>query len=307
MIIPVHNVENTLERCVDSFTVQGYSDLELILVENNSSDDSWQLCRELARRYSQVVCVQTERRGLSAARNIGLDQATGDIIGFADSDDAVSSDTLEKVRQAFEHHPECSAVVTGFSKVYMDGRQKRYNVARERVCSFQTLLHHVLCDSRVSGYAVNKFWKRDVLETMRFRTDVTKSEDTHFAVNVLTNHRDRRACILPENTYMYYQHPGSITAQWEGMFDEAGRLKMILDVQTIRGDFRLNGYERFLTRRLIFSMASSQYLRFRDQLTQSQRVLLKAEMRKNLWCYLLSCYVAPVETCKRLLRLLLPK
>lgn len=304
IIIPVHNGANTLRRCVESFTAQRYPELELVLIENNSSDTTWEVCRALERQYRGVVCLQTTRVGVSSARNMGLKHATGQIIGFADADDAVSRDTLELVSRAFARHPECDAVVTGLEKRHPDGRASAYGVSRARRWPFRKLIHHVLYDRAVSGYLVNKFWRREVLEGITFRTDLSHSEDTHYVVNALLSRPEGKAYVLPDRTYFYYQQPGSATAQLSKMFDEAGRLRLIVAARAMLADFELGWYDRLLTKRLIFSMASSQYLRFRDQLDTQQAESLKAEMRHNALYYLAAFYTAPLETLKRLMRLL---
>jgi glycosyltransferase involved in cell wall biosynthesis len=100
VIIPVYNVKPYLERCVQSVLGQTYKDIEMILVDDGSTDGSGQLCDELAVERSQIRVIHQENQGLSAARNTGISCATGEYVVFLDSDDEwLLKDGLEKILQ----------------------------------------------------------------------------------------------------------------------------------------------------------------------------------------------------------------
>ncbi len=95
VIVPVYNAERYLRRCIDSILSQTFTDFELILIDDGSSDLSWKICDEYARRYSNVVVFHTENRGASLARKTGIAKAKGEYVAFVDSDDFVRADYLE--------------------------------------------------------------------------------------------------------------------------------------------------------------------------------------------------------------------
>ena len=98
VIIPVYNVKPYLERCVQSVLGQTYKDIEMILVDDGSTDGSGQLCDELAARHGQIRVIHQENQGLSVARNIGIRQATGEYVVFLDSDDEwLLTDGLQQI------------------------------------------------------------------------------------------------------------------------------------------------------------------------------------------------------------------
>lgn len=100
VIIPVYNAQATLRRCVDSLLGQGYDDMEIILVNDGSADDSGRICGEYAQKDSRVVYIDKPNGGVSSARNTGLEHARGQYVLFVDSDDYVSDDyfeTLERI------------------------------------------------------------------------------------------------------------------------------------------------------------------------------------------------------------------
>ena len=92
VIIPVYNAEKYLCKCIESLLSQTYTNLEIILVDDGSKDDSLSICREYEKADSRVKCFHKENGGLSSARNYGLDRATGEYITFVDSDDVISLD-----------------------------------------------------------------------------------------------------------------------------------------------------------------------------------------------------------------------
>lgn len=92
VIIPIYNVEKYLKRCVDSVLAQTYPNIEIILVNDGSPDNSQAICEEYSKSYDTVVALQKENGGLSSARNFGLKHAHGEYVGFIDSDDWIASD-----------------------------------------------------------------------------------------------------------------------------------------------------------------------------------------------------------------------
>ena len=95
VIVPVYNVEQYLERCVDSIINQTYKNLEIILVNDGSTDNSGKLCDELAKRDDRIRVIHKGNGGLSDARNAGIEEAESDLIGFIDSDDYIDEDMYE--------------------------------------------------------------------------------------------------------------------------------------------------------------------------------------------------------------------
>lgn len=101
VIVPVYNAAHTIERCVDSIAASGGEDVQIILIEDCSKDNSWEACLRLSEKYNTVLCLRNERnRGVSHTRNRGLDAAAGKYLLFVDSDDWVDSGYVTAFRQA---------------------------------------------------------------------------------------------------------------------------------------------------------------------------------------------------------------
>ena len=97
IVIPVYNVEDTLDRCVESVLRQGIGDFEVILVDDGSRDRSAAICDEWQAKDAHILVIHQENRGLSAARNAGISRATGELITFVDSDDFLKEGTYSGI------------------------------------------------------------------------------------------------------------------------------------------------------------------------------------------------------------------
>ena len=172
IIIPVYNAENTIERCVQSFLVQNYSDLELLLIEDHSEDYSYEKCLELKKKYSQVLVFQNEGKGVSSARNHGLCNSTGDYVFFLDSDDCISNNTIfDLLTNPVEILMDENSWVSGIKCIKMElgepdasGRRRPVEVkGSEFVIDCDTVIMSLgtspnpLISSTTEGLEVNKY------------------------------------------------------------------------------------------------------------------------------------------------------
>lgn len=126
IIVPVYNMEQYLERCMNSIEKQTYKNLEIILVDDGSFDKSPQMCDDYAKKDSRIKVVHKENGGLSDARNAGLAVATGAYIGFVDSDDWIEPDMYEKMYQACIEH-DAQVAVCRYAQVYRDRTERGGN------------------------------------------------------------------------------------------------------------------------------------------------------------------------------------
>ncbi len=124
VIVPVYNVAEYLNKCLDTLVNQTYSNLEIIIVNDGSTDNSYEICKEYADKYENVILIQQENAGLAAARQAGLEVATGEYIGFVDSDDWLELNMYEEFSKVIE---ESSPDII-FCNVYRDEdkKEKRY-------------------------------------------------------------------------------------------------------------------------------------------------------------------------------------
>ena len=133
VIVPVYNVEQYLPRCVESILAQTYENLEILLVDDGTKDNSGAICDAYARQDARVKAIHKKNGGLSSARNAGIDAATGEYLSFVDSDDWIEPDMYEKMMALMEKYG-VRLVCAGMSAA-RPGR-RRWGCARQKRRSF---------------------------------------------------------------------------------------------------------------------------------------------------------------------------
>lgn len=204
VIVPVYNSEGTLDKCVTSLLDQTYNDVEVILVDNCSSDNSYRICQEFKKNNKNVLCFSLKSRGVSNARNFGISKSRGDYITFVDSDDYIDASAFEKVINEMEG---ANANVGIYGIVYEYGRrQKRYSF-NSYVFDGALLPRIMFCNYAINGYSCNKIYARELIvkpnETIEFNTRISMMEDNLFNYQVLFNNHDLK-CVFVNGVFYHY-------------------------------------------------------------------------------------------------------
>ena len=161
VIVPVYNVEAYLEKCVESILKQTYTNLEILLVNDGSTDTSGELCDQLAQRDQRIRVIHKENSGLSDARNRGIEEASSDLIGFIDSDDYIDEDMYEILyRQMLESNADLS--MCGHYDVYHQIPEKQVAAIQTWELTPQEAIKMVMEAKILSVTAVNKLYKKEV-------------------------------------------------------------------------------------------------------------------------------------------------
>lgn len=211
VIIPVYNVEKYLRRCLDSVIAQTYQNLEIICVDDGSIDDSGKICDQYAVRDARIKVIHQENQGLSAARNRGLDCATGEYIAFVDSDDYIQSDMLERLYSELSKS-EASYVICGYNVVNSAGIiLGTHSVGKNRVCSGADGLrqHYYHSNGQENFVTVwGKLYNKELFADVRFKAGIY-FEDIHIMPYLLL--QSSEVLLLPYVGYSYTQNEHSIT------------------------------------------------------------------------------------------------
>ena len=210
VIVPVYNVEAYLERCVKSILQQTCTNFELILINDGSTDSSGQICDYLADQYENIKVYHIENAGVSNARNVGIQLATGAWITFIDSDDFVTQDYLATLASAVEgehvgfviaplHHIK-NGIVTDLP-LYS---------GRKELWSTEETMKELLMTTKTSFFPVAKLFKRDLLTDEKFNTNYHLAEDALFLTELLL--KTRCSSVFIDKPIYYYDHrEGSAT------------------------------------------------------------------------------------------------
>lgn len=216
VIIPVYKVEPYLDACVASVTAQTFSDLEILLVDDGSPDSCPALCDAWAQKDPRVRVIHRKNGGLSAARNTGIDAATGQFLAFVDSDDLLEPDTL---RRAYEAQRQHDADLVVFNLCFADENGKAmkepdFSVFQDEILtpeSYWDRYYAVVGPCR-NYYEIscNKLYKRELFCTLRYR--LNKRFEDAFLLPELLDRCKKIACISYQG-YIYIQRNGSIMSQ----------------------------------------------------------------------------------------------
>ena len=209
VIVPVFNTAGTLERCVSSILSQQVDGLELILVDDGSTDSSPALCDRLASDHDCIRVIHRANGGLSAARNTGIDAATGTWIAFVDSDDELAPDTLKPNLELTSHDID----LVEFPVSVHHGAPNSYNLDFQPVTISGNMVfpHWVTTGGYTHCYAWNKIYRATLFDGIRFPEN-ENFEDAAICPQIIR--KCRAVTYSEQGRYLYYSSGGSITQQY---------------------------------------------------------------------------------------------
>ena len=169
VIVPVYNVQEYLTKCVDSILIQDFRDFELILIDDGSTDQSGLICENYLKMDGRVKVIHKENGGLSDARNVGLDCATGDFVTFIDSDDYIEYNYLERLYNE-SCNTDADVVICNFYRYYDNANLKLPVIYKKSsgLYSSHDILKSLIPDNLIHSYLWNKLWKKDLFDNLEF-------------------------------------------------------------------------------------------------------------------------------------------
>ncbi len=203
IIVPVYNTEMFLSKCINSVLEQSYSDFELILVDDGSTDNSSHICDEYVKTDNRIKVIHKKNGGAGDARNFGLNIATGEYISFLDSDDYWDKDFLFNAIQKVQ---DADIYISGI-KMYGDGAEQEYASKIEGFFSIREMYEKIFSDIPqicVSGPCC-KLFKRSIISDndLKFDIGMRCGEDTDFILNYIR--KAKIAYIDKSIFYNYYR------------------------------------------------------------------------------------------------------
>ena len=216
VIVPVYNTEKYLRRCIDSILSQTFTDFELLLINDGSTDSSGEICDQYAAKDERIRVFHKENGGVSSARNVGLDEAKGEWIAFVDSDDYLLSNALDLITDLEnEDFVICSYQrfienQNPLSVIYESCRLNTQSLKR-----FYSLNLHTAILRTPWG----KFFRKELIGNLRFNESIRVGEDTLFVIDYSI-----RVCsckILDKVSYAYREYGVSFFSKYNLSVEEA--------------------------------------------------------------------------------------
>ena len=203
VIVSVYNTEKYIEKCLDSLLNQTYSNIEIVVINDCSTDGSLKILKKYAKKYDNMILIENkENKGLSYSRNVGLEKATGEYIGYIDSDDYVDSTYYEQMMKAIKK--EKSEIAIADMKIaYEDGSFPDYV---SKGCNGEVNTLNIIKNG-LAASACNKLFKREIIEKYKF-SEGKLNED--LAVILPSIVAAKKISYVENNNYYYVQHTGSI-------------------------------------------------------------------------------------------------
>lgn len=212
VIIPVYNVSKYVTRCVESVQNQTYVNLQILLIDDGSTDESGNICDELAAGDTRIQVIHQENGGLSAARNTGLEAAKGEYVFFVDSDDWIEPETIGGLYEwMLENDAEIGAC--GVRYAYDIGKEDvelAFTSGNANVWSGRGSIRELILTNNICSVAWNKLYKKSLWGDIRF-PEGKLHEDEFTIYKVLF--RSKKVCFTPKLWYNYFQRSGSIMAE----------------------------------------------------------------------------------------------
>lgn len=225
VIVPVYNVENVLHYCIDSILNQSYTDFELLLIDDGSTDRSGDICEKYAVKDTRIRVIHKENGGVSSARNFGIDNANGEYICFVDSDDYIDSTFLEKLLKTKNSYPQIDNYWCCFQTVNQYGGERiQDNTLKgcQLLVEFDTSQIMTLHENWLDAGPVCKLFSNHIIKEngIRFDTSLSLGEDLLFNFCYLDN-TNKRIIVCNETLYNYVRvNDESLSQKYrEDLFD----------------------------------------------------------------------------------------
>ena len=255
VIIPVHNTKKYLVECLNSVCTQTYSKIEIIAVDDGSTDESGNILREYARKDDRIRIITQENKGLSAARNAGLECSSGEYVLFLDSDDWLDRETCDTAIQMMID-TKSDVILWSYMREYPTASKPVY-LFNENICMWdeaeiKTLYQQLIglqreqlrapqkIDSLITAWG--KLYRRSMIGDIRFiDTKIIGTEDALFNIQVFA--QVRRAAYIP-NTFSHYRktnadsltrkYKDQLVYQWQELYR---RIKIQLDSENASSEY----------------------------------------------------------------------
>ncbi len=209
IIVPVYNVEKYICGCITSILTQTYDNLQVVLVDDGTPDNSGKICDDFAQKDQRISVIHKENGGLSSARNAGLDIAKGDYIMFVDSDDYLVDNAVEILVEAIEKY---NADFVQFYMIHTNDEEysrkhtdKKYNA--ELLTDMKQMYWKMYNTVGAGESACTKLYKKELFNGLRFKEGIIH-EDSHFAMLMIQ--QTKRALYLDSGLYYYVIRENSI-------------------------------------------------------------------------------------------------
>lgn len=233
VVIPVYNVGNKINKCVESLLFGKYKDINIILIDDCSEDDSWEYCVTLSNKFDRVTAIQNEKNsGVSFTRNKGIELSDSRYIVFVDSDDWVSENYLQELVDSIERHP---GILTMCGICFIDevnGNRRNYLWnSEEKEIIIKKEDYFSLVDNFFIQSPVNKIFELDIIRSNKLHFDIhqTMGEDFQFVLDYMQCLKSDYSVIINRSLYYYLRYSNTSLMGSFGLKEKNNEFKKRLE------------------------------------------------------------------------------
>lgn len=268
ILVPVHNTLNYINRCLDSLVRQDYKDLQIVVIDDGSTDGSYEICREYAARYSFIEAYSRHHQGVVKTRKDLLQCAFGDYVLFVDSDDWIECNMIScMMRLVVEHNADIAMCGLHYGNLWLfpmclkpESGICQFN-RRDTICSLLNYggLMNSLC---------NKLIKGSLYKNLKYSDDITVGEDLYMIWQIIP--KIEKVVCIPTPYYHYENTAGSLTRQSE-IFNMRSACDIWLKLERESSE-ELHEHTLLLKRRIFFEVASYSYLLVKEKVATKETI-----------------------------------
>lgn len=199
IIVPIYNVAQYLERCIQSIVSQSYSRLDIILVDDGSTDNSGHICEQWKKKDQRIVVIHKKNGGVSSARNAGLQYVKGELIAWIDPDDWVEPNFIMELYQALKR-TETEIVVCGYCREGKGVFEKNEQYSSEIVLNTKNAIRELILEKKMPSFLWNKLFKTELFKNVEF-----PEGDTYEDLRVMHKLflKTDKVAVIPDCLYHY--------------------------------------------------------------------------------------------------------
>ena len=208
IIIPMYNAENFIGKCLDSVLSQTYNNIRILVINDGSKDNSLSIVQKYMLSDNRIECIDQSNKGIGATRNIALNNLKGDYFYFLDSDDYISSDSIQLlIKSAIEHKAD---IVTGELECG-NGLHLTENISQSKITTMdkQSFFDEYVFKNKLYYSVAGKIYRSDILSQIRFDDSISFGEDLLFNISLYT--KDLTIAIERNALYYYVDNDDSVT------------------------------------------------------------------------------------------------
>ena len=249
IIIPVYNVEKYLERCLDSVLNQSYKNLEIILINDGSTDNSLDICLKYAKKDNRIKLINQNNSGISEVRNKGLEAAKGEYIAFVDSDDVIDKDMFKTLyNNLLKYDSDISSCNYKIfhNKINFD-KEEYYN----KIFTKEESLKDIISNGVLTNFLWNKLFKKELFNNIKFPKNMIY-EDMYVMPKIIE--KTTKIVYTNQILYGYFQRENS----YVNSFDEDKNKNYFLVINNVYNDLKkYNFLDKELKNYKVFSIYSA--------------------------------------------------